>query len=222
MLRGAINNAASAAGALLAGYVARVAVAVPFIIGFGFATAALSLLLVDRFGPRNAYLMIAGIFALFGLAGALIVSGREHGEKVEPEAKTDASRTASKLVAEETSATAASALPFAVLGTVLSTLGPAPFLSLLGILGRNLPLVMLLGAAGVLVWPKSEPGIAAAHTGVGPTAVFAAPNSKAVDTVHLRNMAMGTFIIGTILVGAGLSAALGAIPPALPAPFLIS
>jgi len=145
MLRGAINNAASAAGALLAGYVARVAVAVPFIIGFGFATAALSLLLVDRFGPRNAYLMIAGIFALFGLAGALIVSGREHGEKVEPEAKTDAARTASKLVAEETSATAASALPFAVLGTVLSTLGPAPFLSLLGILGRNLPLVILLG-----------------------------------------------------------------------------
>ena len=219
MLRGAINHAASAAGTLLAGYVARVAVVVPFIIGFGFATAALSLLLVDRFGPRNAYLMIAAIFALLGLVGAVIVSGRENGKKVEPEAKTDASRTASKLVAEETSATAASALPFAVLGTVLSTLGPAPFLSLLGILGRNLPLVMLLGAAGVLVWPKSEPGIAAAHTGV---AVFAAPNSKTVDTVHLRNMAMGTFIIGTILVGAGLSAALGAIPPALPAPFLIS
>ena len=73
-----------------------------------------------------------------------------------------------------------------------------------------------------MVWPKSESGIAAAHAGDGPTAVFAAPNSKAVDTVHLRNMAMGTFIIGTIVVGAALSAALGPIPPALPAPFLIS
>jgi len=62
---------------MLAGYVARAFVAVPFIIAFGFATAALSLLLIDRFGQRDAYLIIAGIFMLVGVVAALIVNGKE-------------------------------------------------------------------------------------------------------------------------------------------------
>jgi hypothetical protein len=77
MLRGIINHAASAAGSMVAGYVARAFVAVPFIIGLGFATAALSLLLIDHFGHRDAYLMIAGIFTLVGALAALIASGKE-------------------------------------------------------------------------------------------------------------------------------------------------
>jgi len=77
MLKGVINHATSAAGSMVAGYVVRAFVTVPFIIGLGFATAALSLLLIDRFGHRDAYLIIAGIFTLVGVLAALIVRRRE-------------------------------------------------------------------------------------------------------------------------------------------------
>ena len=220
MLRGVINHAASAAGSMVAGYLARASVAVPFIIGFGFATTALSLLLIDRFGHRDAFLIIAGIFTLLGVLAALTVSGKERGNA----ANAVAYKTDSPPVARDAAATAAVAMPFAVLGTVLTSFGPAPFLSLLGILGRNLPLVLVLGAAGVLVWPKTigEPGIAPAHAGANPTAISTGPNLKAVDTLHRRSMALGTFVIGVLLVGAALCTAFGPLTPALPTPFVIS
>ena len=60
MFRGVFNYAASSAGSLIAGYLARASVAVPFIVAFGFAMAALSLMLSDRFGHRDAYLIVAG------------------------------------------------------------------------------------------------------------------------------------------------------------------
>jgi hypothetical protein len=79
---------------MLAGYVARAFVAVPFIIGFGFATAALTLLLIDRFGHRDAYLIIAGIFMLVGVVAALIVNAKEGRTDVPTAISTGPNKTA--------------------------------------------------------------------------------------------------------------------------------
>ena len=70
MFRGLINDAKAAAGSLVGKYLMRASVAVPFIIAFGFGIAAITLLLVDRFGAINAYLMVAGDFTLIGLIAA--------------------------------------------------------------------------------------------------------------------------------------------------------
>jgi hypothetical protein len=58
MFRGLINDAKSAAGSVVAKYAARASVAVPFFIALGFATAAVTLMLVEQFGHRNAYLIV--------------------------------------------------------------------------------------------------------------------------------------------------------------------
>ena len=71
MFRGLINDAKSAAGSLVAKYLARASVAVPFIVAFGFATAAITVMLVERYGHVAAYWMVAGGFTLIGLVAAL-------------------------------------------------------------------------------------------------------------------------------------------------------
>ena len=153
MFRGLINDVKSAAGSVVAKYAARASVAVPFIIALGFATAGITLMLVERFGHRNAYFMVAGGFMALGLLAALIVRTKEHDEIVADE-QTAKADTAD--VASDTAAAAAVQMPLALLGALFSSAaGPSSVLSLARVLGRNLPLVLMLVAMGVLFWPKS-------------------------------------------------------------------
>jgi hypothetical protein len=82
MFQGLINNAKSAVSGLVLKYVARASVAVPFLVALGFALAAITVMLVDRFGHITAYWVIAGGLALVGAIAAVIVSAREHEEEV--------------------------------------------------------------------------------------------------------------------------------------------
>jgi hypothetical protein len=216
MLRGVINQAAGVAGAVVASYLARAAVVVPFIVGLGFAIAALSLLLVDRFGQPNAHLMIAGVFVLLGIVSALVVNAREESEAIDPPS------VGPHVAANDVSGAGAAAMPFAVLGTVLSSLGPAPFLSLLGILGRSLPLVIALGIAGTLAWPKADwpHTVASYQAGADPTGTSPRPPSKPVAPSR-GSLALGTFVIGSLLAGAVLMAAFGPSTAAFPSHYVV-
>jgi hypothetical protein len=69
-----INNAKSAASGLVLKYLARASVAVPFIIGLGFALAAITVMLIDRFGHVTAYWAVAGGLAVVGALASVIVS----------------------------------------------------------------------------------------------------------------------------------------------------
>lgn len=60
MLAGLINQAKLAASDLALKYLARASVAVPFVIALGFALAAVTVMLVERFGQVMAYWMVAG------------------------------------------------------------------------------------------------------------------------------------------------------------------
>jgi hypothetical protein len=153
MFRGLIDDVKSAAGSVVAKYAARASVAVPFIIALGFGTAGVTLTLVEKFGHRNAYFMVAGGFTTLGLLAALIVGVKEHEEVIADEKAAEAD-TAD--VATDTAATAAVQMPLALLGALFgSPVGPSSVLSLVRVLGRNLPLVLMLVAMGVLFWPDS-------------------------------------------------------------------
>ena len=67
MFAGLINQAKSAASHLVLKYVARASVAVPFVIAAGFALAAITVMLVERFGHVMAYWLVAGGLALIGV-----------------------------------------------------------------------------------------------------------------------------------------------------------
>ena len=122
MFRSLIDDAKTAAGAVVSKYVIRASVAVPFLVAAGFATAALTLTLIERFGAVAAYGLMAGIFAAIGLISALLVTIREHEEEA-ADAKAASSEAAG--IASEAATQAALQLPLALAGSLLTTpLGP--------------------------------------------------------------------------------------------------
>jgi hypothetical protein len=153
VFRGLIDDAKSAAGSVVEKYAARAWVAVPFIIALGFATAGVTLLLVEWFGHRNAYFIVAGGFMVLGLLAVLVVRSKEHEVVIADE---QAAKADTADVASDTAAAAAAQIPLALLGGLFSSPGgPSSVLSLARVLGRNLPLVLMLVALGVLLWPQS-------------------------------------------------------------------
>jgi hypothetical protein len=149
MFQGLINNAKSAAAGLVLKYVARASVAVPFLIALGFALAAITVMLVDRFGYLTAYWAVAGGMALVGAMAAVIVSAREREEAVaeQVEAKTDTEEVVGNAAARAMVQT-----PIALLGALFAS-SPATAISGVRLLARNLPLVLLLVMIGSLFWP---------------------------------------------------------------------
>ena len=157
MFQGIISDAKAAAGSVVAKQAVRASVAVPFLIALGFATASIALMLVERFGARDAYLMLAGGFAVVGGLAALFVRTKEHEEIVADQA---AAKVETIEAASSASNAAALDIPLAVLGAVLSSsMGPASIGAVARAAGRNLPLLLLATSIGALLWAKgSEQG----------------------------------------------------------------
>jgi hypothetical protein len=162
MFRGLINDAKSAAGSLIAKYLARASVAVPFIVAVGFATAAVTLTLVDRFGGIIGSWIVAGGFTLIGLVATLAVTVKGQEEEV---AEKQSEQTDTADVATDAAAQAAAQMPLALLGAVLSSpLGPSTVMSGAKMAARNIPLIVLMALIALLFWP-SEPAADAAAAG---------------------------------------------------------
>ena len=149
MFAGLINQAKSAASHLVLKYVARASVAVPFVIAAGFALAALTVMLVERFGHVMAYWLVAGGLALIGVIASIVVSVKEHEEEV-------AEQQAAEVVSDATGE-ALVQTPIALLGALMTMPGGAAgALGAARLLGRNLPLVALLVLIGALFWPTKH------------------------------------------------------------------
>jgi hypothetical protein len=154
VFRSLINDAKSAAGAVIGKYAIRASVAVPFLVAAGFGTAATTLVLIDRLGSILAYCLMAGGFAAIGLIAALVVTVKEQEEE-RVDTQEEKADTAS--VATDTAAQAAVQLPLALLGTLLTTpLGPGVAASGAKMVARNLPLVVLIAIIGLLFWPSAN------------------------------------------------------------------
>jgi hypothetical protein len=151
VFRGLIRDAKAAAGAVILKYVARASVAVPFLIAAGFATAAITAMLVERYGSQAAYWLVAGAFTLIGAVAMLVVTVKEQEEEV---AEAEAMSADTPEVAKEMAMQA----PLALLSALMaSPMGPTSAFGIARLLARNLPLVLLLVVAGFLLWPR-EPG----------------------------------------------------------------
>lgn len=157
MFAGLIDQAKSAAGGLVLKYLARASVAVPFVIALGFALAAITMMLAERFGHVTAYWMVAGGLAVIGIIAAAAVSVKEQEEE---EAEQGAQEADTGDVVSEATAQAVVQTPIALLGALFGMPGgPASALSIARVLGRNFPLVLLLVMIGALFWPDEDPGV---------------------------------------------------------------
>ena len=81
MFAGLVKQAKSAASDLALKYLARASVALPFVIALGFALAAVTVTLVERYGQVMAYWMVAGSLAIIGVVAAAVVSVKEQEEE---------------------------------------------------------------------------------------------------------------------------------------------
>jgi len=151
---GLVNQAKSAVAGLVVKYLARASVAIPFIIAFGFAVAAVAAMLVQRFGYVAGYWMMAAGLAAIGLIAAVVVKVKEHeAEAAEKEAEqTDTRETFSGAAAQ-----AMLQAPMALFGAAFSAPGGATSaLKVARLLGRNFPLVLLLVMISALFWPSES------------------------------------------------------------------
>jgi hypothetical protein len=151
---GLVNQAKSALTGVVMKYVARASVAVPFVIALGFALAAITVMLVERFGHVMAYWLVAGGLALVGVIAAVAVTVKEHEEQAADE---QAENTDTEAVVSEATAQAMVQTPIAILGTLFAAPGGAmTVLKVAQVLGRNFPLVLLLVMIGALFWPTNR------------------------------------------------------------------
>ena len=139
MFRGLISDAKSSTGSLIGKYLARASVAVPFVVALGFATAAITLMLVNRFGCIAAFWMVAGGFALIGLAASRVVTVKEHEEEL-ADKQAENHDTG---VATQAAAQVAVQVLMTLAGTLLSTPPRAGTLAAgAKIVFRNIPMVL--------------------------------------------------------------------------------
>jgi mannose/fructose/N-acetylgalactosamine-specific phosphotransferase system component IIC len=54
---------------------------VPILIIAGFALAAITEMLAERFGHVMAYWLVVGALAIFGVIASIVVSAKEHKEE---------------------------------------------------------------------------------------------------------------------------------------------
>ncbi len=152
MFTGLLHSAKSAVSGLLLKYVARASVAIPFVIAAGFALAACTMMLVERFGHITAYWMVAGGLAVVGVIAAAVVSAKE---EIEEEAR--ASRRGERYWRgrKRCGGTGHDAGADCRFGrAVQHSGGTSAALGTARLLGRNWPLAILIGLIGLLYWPS--------------------------------------------------------------------
>ena len=182
MFAGLINSAKSAVSALLLQYVARASVAIPFVIAAGFALAACTMMLVERFGQITAYWLVAGGLAVVGVVAAASRVG-QGGNRGGGRAGRRGERHWRGR--KRCGGASDGAGPIAALGALFSIPGgTAAALGGARLLARNWPLAILVGLIGLLYWPSQPEHSERADSGEGES-VPPQPNGRA-DVHELR------------------------------------
>jgi hypothetical protein len=125
-------------------YAVRASVAVPFLLAVGFGLAGLTVVLIDAFGYRNAYFILAGGFLALGGAAAGAVWLKERSDENETSAQAGSGATIAAAAVET-----AKQVPSAIAaGTSDAT---SSFRNLPKLAWRNWPLAVAAGAVILLL-----------------------------------------------------------------------
>jgi hypothetical protein len=192
VFKGLINDVKAAAASFVGTYLARVSVAVPFLVALGFATAAIALELTERFGARNALWMLAGGFCAIGLLAAFAVTMKEQQEEMQAAEEQQRSEGGIGEMTSAAASEAATQLPAALLSAFMQN--PSSLSSLSGLpvartVSRHMPLLLLLLLVGLLLWPTEQKEEASAPEGEQPPAPGPESAEAASEDGQLREAA---------------------------------
>ncbi|MEZ5856438.1 MAG: hypothetical protein R3D67_17445 [Hyphomicrobiaceae bacterium] len=141
-----------AVGSLLA----RVLVAIPFLVAAGFATAAGAYYITSAYGPQAGNLVMAVTFAVIGLIVWAIVASRPapslledaHDATIKDEARK-AAQPADPVLAQADRE---------MMMAALTSLGPLALPTIGRLVAKNLPLIAAIGAAAFILTQPGEDG----------------------------------------------------------------
>jgi hypothetical protein len=166
VFEGLINEAETAADAVVTKYAVRATVVVPFLVALVFATLAITFLLVDRFGAIPAFLILTLVYGAVGTCAALSVT---KSERKKAESRTVEQEASTKSATTQAAAAIVADAPLAIAATLLSSLGgPTVALDATKAIIRNWPLVVLAGLVGVLVFSTAAPEAGSSDAEVDP------------------------------------------------------
>ena len=138
-----VSYATSGITGLITKYAVRASVAVPFLFALGFGLAGLTVVLIDAFGYRDGYFLLAGGFLALGVAAAVAVWLKERREETETGAGT---QTGSGATIAAAAVETAKQMPSAIAAGTSDA--SSSFRDLAKLAGRNWPLAV---AAGITV-----------------------------------------------------------------------
>ena len=152
MFEAIVNRAKRSVETLVSKYVARAAVAVPFVIALGFGTASAAVKLTEDYGNMTAYGILAGSFAAVGLAAAAVVAVSNRSTPAPVVLSTDTPPAMLQAEPGTNSTLPETELLLAALGA----LGPAAIPGLARLLIKNLPLLIGLIVIGYLMFATTK------------------------------------------------------------------
>jgi hypothetical protein len=149
MFQGLFRRAENTIDSVVSRFVSRALVAFPLIVASGFATAAITVKLIEIYGAVVACSLMAALFALVGLVTMAVVDFGARTDSAEsPAAETAAAASSSDgaevemdptdLLTPEIKAFLASAAPMALPGLARGVT-------------RNLPLILILALIGFVI-----------------------------------------------------------------------
>lgn len=166
LFKRAESAAESAIDQIVAKYAGRAMVALPLLVAGGFATAALTIKLIELYGSIAGYALMAAFFALIALVALAFVGVRS---RAAPQ------KAAEEPGAESATPTAAAEEPLDAdlfppeLRAMLASVAPMALPGLARGVSRNLPLILVLALVGFIISRFAEsatpPDDAAASSG---------------------------------------------------------
>jgi Na+-transporting methylmalonyl-CoA/oxaloacetate decarboxylase gamma subunit len=147
MFQGLLKRAERSLDQVIARAIERALVVVPLLVAAGFATAALTVKLVELYGAALAYAVMAALFAVIGLVIMAIVNTGT----AEPEADASPAAASDDSAQSDGSADDTADVFPPELRSVLASVAPAALPGVLRGVGRNLPLVVILAIVAFVI-----------------------------------------------------------------------
>lgn len=146
MFQGLFKRAEITIDSVVSKFVMRALVAIPLIVAAGFATAALTLKLVEQYGAVTGHALMAALFAAIGLVTFAVV-----GFEAAPVAEQSAAQAADTATAENISSDDPADLLTPEVRAFLSSAAPMALPGIARGVGRNLPLILMLALAAFVI-----------------------------------------------------------------------
>lgn len=151
MFQGLLRRAEQSIDQVVAKYVGRATVAIPLIVAAGFATAAVSVKLVELYGQVIAYSIMAAGFAVLSLITMAIVGTGNGTVETLSEPAAAADTAADKTEEQAEPGLDPSELLTPEVKAFLASTAPMALPSIARGVGRNLPLILILALVGYFI-----------------------------------------------------------------------